>query len=193
MTKLLPVLNIELHIYLIRGHKVMLDEDLAKVYGVSTKRLNQQVHRNLARFPPAFMFQLTPKEADFLRLRNATLNKRGRGRYRKYPPYAFTEHGAIMISAVLNTPIAIAASIQIAKVFVRLRELLSTHKELARKLEELEKKYDAQFKVVFDAIRELMRKPVVPDSKELPLVPVVRGFSVRKSRAGIRQRHRQSA
>jgi hypothetical protein len=159
MHKLIPF-QIERYIHLIRGHKVMLDEDLARIYGVSTKRLNQQVQRNGERFPQEFMFQLNREEAEALRLQNATLDNHGRGRYRKYLPYAFSEHGAIMLSAVLKTPTAVAASIEIAKVFVRIRELLATNKELARKLEELEKTYDAQFKVVFDAIRELMAKPV---------------------------------
>jgi len=150
----------------------MLDVDLAKVYGVSTKRLNQQVRRNKSRFPPEFMFQLTLREARFLRLQIATLEKDGRGKFRKYRPYVFTEYGAIMISAVLKTPVAIAASIQIAKVFVRLRELLATHKELSEQLAELEKKYDAKFKVVFDAIRQLMERP-----QERPKpIPKIEGF-----------------
>src|SRR5580698_9461059 len=98
-------LAIQKRIYFIRGHKVMIDEDLAIVYGVTTKRLNQQVHRNRERFPENFMFQLTGPEASALRLQNATLNK-GRGMHRKYQPYVFTEHGAIMVSAVLKTKIA---------------------------------------------------------------------------------------
>lgn len=171
MSKLL-VPDIANHIFLIRHHKVMLDEDLARIYGVSTKRLNQQVHRNIQRFPSDFMFQLTAEEASALRLHFATLDKKGRGRYRKYLPYVFTEHGAVMVSAVLKTPIAIEASIQIARAFIRLRRLLGSHRELAQKLENLEKRYDAKFQVVFDAIRRLMRRTVMPRKSG----PVIKGF-----------------
>ena len=171
MKSLIPIDALERRIYFIREHKVMLDLDLAKVYGVSTKRLNQQVHRNLRRFPSDFMFQLTTDEVKSLRsqfatskmaalrLQNATLDKQGRGRHRKYLPYAFTEHGAVMVSAVLKTSIAIEASIRIARAFNKLRELLATHKDLAKKVEALEKKYDARFSVVSRALRQLMDKP----------------------------------
>src|SRR4029077_7551578 len=157
---------------------------------VPTKRLNQQVHRNLRRFPDDFMFQLTAREAESIRLQNATLDRHlgpaslrfqnatsKRGKYRKYLPFVFTEHGAIMLAAVLKTDIAIEASIQIARAFGHLRELLTTHKELARKLAELEKKYDSQFKVVFDAIRQLMEPAPAPKPPRLPPVPKVRGFT----------------
>lgn len=149
-------------IHLFRGHKVMLDFDLAKVYGVTTKRLNQQVQRNEERFPEDFMFQLTVDEADSLRLQFATLKPKARGGHRKYLPYAFTEHGAVMVSAVLRTPIAIQASIQIARAFVKLRELVSTQKELAKKIYALERKtefHDLQIHEIFDAIRALMNIP----------------------------------
>ena|ERR1019366_2095753 len=135
----------------------MLDSDLAKIYGVSTKRLNQQVQRNLRRFPVDFMFRLSAVEAESLRLHNATSKAKRGGR--RFLPFVFTEHGAIMVSAILQTTTAIEASIQIARAFNKLRELLTTHKELAKKLEELEKRYDSQFKVVFDAIRKLMNTP----------------------------------
>lgn len=154
---LVPAERIERAILLLRGQKVMLDQDLAQLYGVATKRLNQQVHRNQDRFPPDFRFQLTEEEDEALRLQNAT-SKTGRGG-RRYRPYAYTEHGALMAASVLNTPVAIRVSIEIVRAFVRLRELLATHKELARKLEALEKKYDGQFRVVFDAIRQLMAPP----------------------------------
>jgi hypothetical protein len=160
-------------IFLIHGHKVIADQDLAVVYGVSTKRLNQQVNRNHQRFPSDFMFQLTTDEVDALRLHSATLDNQGRGQHRKYLPYVFTEHGAVMVSAILKTPIAIQASIHIARAFIELRRLLGSHKELTQKMERLERKYDTQFKEVFDAIRELMQPEPKP---RLPPIPKIRGF-----------------
>jgi len=150
--------RIEQSIHLIRGQRVMLDSDLAKLYGVTTKRLNEQVRRNLERFPPDFMLQLTRDEYDALRSQFATL-KTGRGRHRKYLPYAFTEHGAVMLANVLNSPTAVQASIQVVCAFVHLREMLITHADLARRLDDLEKKHDEQFAVVFKAIRALMSPP----------------------------------
>ena len=155
-SSLMPVERIERSILLIRGHKVMLDADLARLYGVSTKRLNEQVKRNRDRFPPDFMFQLTQEEkqkvvANCDHLRNL--------KFSKSLPYAFTEHGAVMLASVLSSPIAIHASIQVVRAFIRLREMVRSYRELAEKLEEFEKKYDTQFKVVFDAIRELMKPP----------------------------------
>jgi len=135
----------------------MLDSDLAAIYGVLPKRLNEQVKRNKNRFPPDFLFQLTPTEVDALRSHSAT-SKPGRGG-RRYQPYAFTEHGAVMLASVLNSAAAVAASIQVVRAFVRLREIVGVHKELAQKLDALEGKYDSQFRVVFEAIRELMRPP----------------------------------
>jgi len=135
----------------------MLDADLAVLYGVSTKRLNEQVRRNRSRFPDDFMFQLTAEEVRSLRSQFAT-SKQGRGG-RRYAPLVFTEQGIAMLSTVLNSERAIQVNIEIMRAFVRLREMIATHKELARKLEALEKRYDAQFKVVFDAIRELMAPP----------------------------------
>jgi hypothetical protein len=155
---LIPVERIEQAILWMRGQKVILDADLAVLYGVTTKRLNQQVRRNIERFPADFLFQLTAEESEALRLQFATL-KAGRGQHRKYAPLAFTEHGAIMAASVLNSPRAIQVSVHVVRAFVRLREVLATHKDLARKLEDLEKRYDAQFRVVFDAIRELMTPP----------------------------------
>jgi hypothetical protein len=124
------------------------------LYGVSTTRFNEQVRRNSERFPSDFMFQLTPEEADSLRSQFAISN-RGRGG-RRYLPYAFTEQGVAMLSGVLKSRRAVLVNVEIMRTFVKLRQILSTHAELARKLEELEKKYDSQFRVVFDAIRELM-------------------------------------
>jgi len=161
---LIPPERIERSILLIRGHKVILDSDLAELYGVTTKRLNEQVRRNLPRFPEDFMFQLTESETYLLRSQFAT-SKKGRGG-RRYLPYAFTEQGVAMLSSVLNSERAIKVNIEIMRAFVRLRRILASHADLARKLEALEKKYDAQFKVVFDAIRQLMRPP---ESKKRPI------------------------
>lgn len=156
--KIAPLDPIVQRILLIRGHRVMLDSDLAELYEVPTKRLNEQVRRNIKRFPPDFMFQLTPEEFDSLRSHFATL-KIGRGQHRKYLPYAFTEQGVAMLSGILNSDRAIDVNVAIMRAFVKLREFALTHKELSRKLNDLEKKYDSQFKVVFDAIRQLMTPP----------------------------------
>jgi hypothetical protein len=161
---LIPAERIERAILMIRGQKVMLDAELAKLSGVTTKRLNEQVRRNPDRFPEDFRFQLTAQEWEALRSQNATL-KPGRGKHRKYLPYVFTEHGAVMAANVLSSPTAIAASIQVVRSFVRLRRLLATHEELSRKLEALEAKYaehDKQLAIVFEAIRQLMTPPVEP-------------------------------
>jgi ORF6N domain len=153
-------------IRIIRGYRIILDTDLARIYGVSTKRLNQQAQRNIERFPDDFMFRLTAEELDSLRLQSAT-SKHERGG-RRFAPFAFTEHGAIMVSAVLRTPIAVLASIQIARAFARMRHLLSTHHDLSRKLEEFEKKtigHDAAIMELVEAIRSLMEPPEEPVSK----------------------------
>jgi phage regulator Rha-like protein len=170
--------QVERSIYLIRGQKVMLDHDLAALYGVPTKSLNLAVKRNAARFPNDFMFQLTRAEADGLRLQIGTSNesaslgvralrfqnetsKTKRGG-RRYLPYAFTEQGVAMLSSVLRSKRAVHVNIAIMRTFVHLREMLLSNADLARKLAALEKKYDTQFKVVFDAIRELMTPPEKP-------------------------------
>ncbi len=147
---------IEGKIYMLRGHKVMLDGDLAELYGVEVKHLKRQVRRNISRFPEDFMFELWKEEYDSLRSHFGTLK---RGEHVKYLPYAFTEQGVAMLSSVLNSERAIHVNIAIMRAFVKLREMLATHKDLARKLNEMEKKYDAQFRVVFDAIRQLMAQP----------------------------------
>lgn len=157
MTKSLatrPIDEVERTIIFIRGEKVILDSDLARLYEVSTARLNQQVNRNLERFPGDFMFRLTADEFAALILQNAT-SKKGRGGRRKLP-YAFTEHGALMAANVLNSPRAVQASVKVVRVFIQLRQMLASNTDLARKLNELENKYDRQFKIVFDAIRQLM-------------------------------------
>jgi len=152
---LVPVERIERMVLFLRNQKVMLDFDLADVYGVSTKRLNEQVRRNIERFPADFMFQLTEQEFENLRSQIATAKLA----MRRNPPYAFTEHGAVMLANVLNSQTAIDASVQVVRVFIQLREMLASHKELSRRLDELEKKYDSQFQAVFEAIRELMTPP----------------------------------
>ena len=156
--QIVPPQRIEKSIFLIRGHKVMLDADLAELYQVPTKVLNQAVKRNKDRFPADFMFQLTDAEFTALRSQIVTLDG-GRGRHRKYLPHAFTEQGVAMLSSVLQSKRAVSVNIEIMRAFVRLREILTTHKDLANKLATLERKYDAQFKVVFDAIRQLMTPP----------------------------------
>ena len=155
-----PILHdqVEQNILLIRRHRVMLDADLAKLYGVTTKRLNEQVQRNKKRFPSDFMFQLTLEEVERLRSQFATL-KTGRGQHRKYRPYAFTEQGVAMLSSVLQSERAIQVNVAIMRAFVQLREMIGSNKGLARRLNELEKKYDSQFRIVFEAIRELMAEP----------------------------------
>ena len=155
---LIPVDRLEKAILLIRGQKIMLDADLASLYGVETRVLVQAVRRNLERFPEDFMFQLSKEEVDFLRSHIVTL-KRGRGQHSKYLPYAFTEQGVAMLSSVLRSQRAIRVNIEIMRAFIRLRQMLASHAELARKLEALEEKYDAQFQEVFEAIRRLMAPP----------------------------------
>jgi hypothetical protein len=155
---LIPSERIERSILLIRGHKVLLDSDLAELYGVETKVLNQAVRRNLARFPADFMFRLTKTELENWRSQFVTSNPRARMGLRR-SPYAFTEQGVAMLSSVLRSERAIAVNIEIMRTFVRLRKMLASHTDLARRLDELEKKYDKQFAVVFDAIRQLMAPP----------------------------------
>jgi len=157
---LVPMERIERAIIVVRGEKVMLDSELAEIYGVETKALNRAVKRNESRFPSDFMFQLTPEEAESLRCQTGTSNE-GRGG-RRYLPYAFTEHGALMLANVLNSERAAQTSVQVVRAFVKLRQMLASNAELARKLAAMEKKYDAQFKVVFDAIRQLMSPPEKP-------------------------------
>jgi len=161
MKDLISAEVIERRIYLIQGYRVMLDSDLAEMYGVATKVLLQAVKRNLKRFPSDFMFQLNYQDVAALRSQIVTL-KKGRGQHRKYPPYAFTENGVAMLSSVLNSERAIGVNIQIMRTFTRLREMILTHKELAHKLAQLERKiekHDEEIKLIFDAIRELMRPP----------------------------------
>ncbi|OGR29673.1 MAG: DNA-binding protein [Desulfuromonadales bacterium GWC2_61_20] len=162
---LVPVERIETSILFVRGHKVILDSDLAELYGVEIRVLNQSVKRNAKRFPPDFMFQLDEAEyADCEALRSQfVILKGGRGQHRKFAPFAFTEQGVAMLSSVLNSDRAIEVNIQIMRTFVKLREMIASNAELARRLEELEQKYDAQFSVVFDAIRKMMTPTTKPN------------------------------
>jgi len=153
---LIPVDRIEKAILLIRGQKVMLDADLAELYDVETRVLVQAVKRNLERFPEDFMFQLSQEEFAILRSQIVTSSDWGGRRYR---PYAFTEQGVAMLSSVLRSQRAIQVNIEVMRAFIRLRQMLASHVELARKLDALEKRYDAQFKQVFEAIRQLMAPP----------------------------------
>ena len=155
-TSVVPLERIERSIFLIRGHKVMLSTHLAALYEVEPRALVQAVKRNRERFPRDFMFQLT--RVEFRNLKSQFVISSWGG-LRRATPYAFTEQGVAMLSSVLRSERAVRVNIEIMRAFVRLRELLTTHKDLARKLEALERKYDAQFKVVFDAIRELMAPP----------------------------------
>jgi hypothetical protein len=156
---IVPVERIQNSILLIRGQKVMLDSDLARIYGVSTTRLNEQVKRNRERFPHDFTFQLTAEEkAEVI----ANCDNLERLKFSPNLPYVFTEHGAIMLAAVLNSPLAVQASVQVVRAFVRLRELLNNNKELSQKLKELERKlekHDGAIRGLFDAIRQLMNPP----------------------------------
>jgi len=173
-----PVEIVEKSILLIRGQKVMLDRDLARLYGVDARVLNQAVKRNLDRFPEDFMFQLTPEETSALpvgagarRLRSQNvILKNARGLHQKYRPYAFTEHGILMLSSVLRSDRAVQVNIQIMRTFVRLRELLASNAQLTRRLDDLESNYDVKFKVVFTAIKQLM-SPATSRRKQIGFRP----------------------
>ena len=170
---IIPVERIEHAIYLLRGQKVMLDRDLAVLYGVETKRLKEQVRRNSDRFPEDFMFVLTPEEFANWRSHFATSNSDRMGL--RHAPMAFTEQGVAMLSSVLNSKRAIGVNIAIMRTFVKLRQMLDSHAQLAQKLVELEAKYDGQFRVVFEALNELM---ATPEPTRKPI-----GFSVKERRA----------
>jgi len=159
---MIPQETIEQKIFLIRRHKIMLDRDLARLYGVETKYLNRQVRRNIERFPEEFMFKLTREEKDEL---VTICHQLKTMKHSSTSPYAFTEHGVAMLASVLKSEKAVKISIVIIKAFVRLRQILSTHKELAHKLNQLERKiekHDVEIKAIFDAIRELMIPPKKP-------------------------------
>lgn len=156
----IPTERIERSILLIRGQKVILDSDLAELYGVETRALVQAVQRNRERFPGDFMFQLTREEFDNLRSQSV-ISSPGWGGHR-YPPYAFTEQGVAMLSSVLCSQRAVQVNIEIMRALVRLREMVASHRDLARRLDELEQRYDAPFRAVFDVMRQLMVPPAQP-------------------------------
>lgn len=158
---LIPQEIIQSKIIVLRGKKVMLDRDLAMLYGVETKVFNQAVKRNIQRFPKDFMFQITNQEFRGLMSQIVTSN---RGGTRKMP-YAFTEHGILMLSSVLNSDRAIQVNIQIMRTFTKMREMLSGYEELKDNIADLEKKYDKQFKIVFDALHQLLMPPDEPKKK----------------------------
>ena len=157
-TPVLPVERIERAILIVRGQRVMLDEDIAALYGVETKNLVKAMKRNLERFPLDFMFQLTLEDVENLRFQFGTSRWGGR----RYLPYAFTEQGVAMLSSVLRSERAVQVNIEIMRAFVRLRQVMTSQADLLRRLDELEQKYDAQFKAVFDALRQLMAPPESP-------------------------------
>ena len=161
--KIIPQEIIQNKIFIIRGHKVLFDKDLAELYGVTTSALIQAVKRNVKRFPEDFMYQLTRQE--LRALKSHFVISKGRGGTRK-PPFAFTEHGILMLSSVLNSERAVEVNIQIMRTFTKLRRLMIEHADLRKKIEDMEKKYDYQFQVVFKAIKELLepskRKPKGP-------------------------------
>ena len=176
-----PTELIEQKILLIRGHRVMLDTDLAELYGVATKVLVQAVKRNRERFPDDFMFQLSRTEFSILRSQFVTSSWGGR----RYAPFAFTEQGVSMLSSILRSKRAIQVNVQIIRTFVRLRQMIASQANLARRLNELEKKYDSQFGMVFDAIRQLMAQPA-PKEKKV-------GFRAREREARYKASGRKSA
>ena len=158
---LLPAPAISRKIYFLRKTRVMLDSDLAQLYGVTTSNLNQAVRRNYNRFPKDFMFQLTKKDAEVLRSQFAISNKEGRGG-RRYLPHAFTEHGIAMLSSVLHSDRAVQVNIAIMRAFLQLRAMLATHEDLRRKIMEMEKRYDSKFHAVFATLRQMLETPIPP-------------------------------
>ncbi len=163
MTDLVPLEAITGKILLLRGVKVMLDRDLAILYGVETKALKQAVRRNIERFPTDFMFEMTQEELENWRSQFVTSNSDKMGL--RYPPMAFTEQGVAMLSSVLNSKRAIQVNIQIMRAFTKLRQMLATHDDLRRKIEDMESKYDEQFRVVFEALRQLLDTEEQPERR----------------------------
>jgi hypothetical protein len=183
MTSRRKIAQLESAIYLIRGQRVMFDSDLAAIYGVTTKRLNEQVRRNISRFPEDFAFQLTAEELTNLRSQIATSSFHGGRRYR---PWVFTEHGAIMLASVLNSDIAAQASVRVVRAFVRLREMVAANAQLAAKLEEMERRLDSHDEAIVDlfaALKQLLEPPEPPKRREI-------GFHVREKAARYRVQRR---
>jgi phage regulator Rha-like protein len=170
-TRSLPIEQIAKRILLVRGQKVILDADLAELYGTETKRLNEQVKRNIRRFPEDFCFQLSREEYSDLRSQFATSRRHGG---RRYMPYVFTEHGALMAATVLNTPLAVEVSVYVVRAFVELREVLAANQQLAAKLVELEHKvgtHDAAITELIEALRQLMTPPVSKNKRTIGFAP----------------------
>src|SRR5213595_374637 len=181
MTLQRKIANVEGTIHLVRGQRVMLDSDLAAIYGVTTKRLNEQLRRNRSRFPSDFAFQLTAEELTNLRSQIATSSFHGGRRYR---PWVFTEHGAIMLASVLNSQIAVQASVRVVRAFVRLREMVAANVQLAAKLKELERRFDSHDEAIanlFAALKQLLEPTKAPKRREI-------GFHVREEAARYRVR-----
>lgn len=162
----IPLTVIQRLIYIIRNERIILDRDIAELYGVETSQLKRAVRRNIERFPNDFMFELNKEEYDSLRRQFGILK---RGEHSKYLPYAFTEQGVAMLSSVLRSQQAVIVNIQIMRAFVKLRKLISSHEELLQKVELMEKKYDRQFQVIFEAIKQLM-KPVVKPKRKIGFI-----------------------
>lgn len=182
---LVPLARVERAILILRGRRVILDSDLAALYGASAKRLNEQVKRNAERFPADFAFRLTPAEFETLRSQFATSKLERRGGRRTLPT-AFTKHGALMAASVLNSPKAVEMSIQVVRAFVRLRHLLASNHQLAAKLDELERKiatHDTDIVALFDAVRSLMATPEKPKRRQIGFQTKGKDRSPTKSRA----------
>lgn len=177
------IANLQSAIHLIRGHRVMLDSDLAMIYGVTTKRLNEQLKRNRLRFPADFAFQLTVQEFRTLKSQIATSSSHGG---KRKLPWVFTEHGALMLASVLNSAIAVQASVRVVRAFVRLREMVAANAPLAAKLEELERRFDSHDEAIanlFATLKQLLEPPEAPKRREI-------GFHVRETAARYRVRRR---
>ena len=172
--EVIPIEAIERRIFVLRGHRVMLDRHLAELYGVALKRLNEQVKRNRERFPDDFMFQLTLEEGKAVMLSRSQIATLKRGQNIKYCPYVFTEQGAVMLANVLRSPVAIRASIQVVRAFVNLRRMLATHDDLARKIDAIERrvgKHDVELQEVLRILRKLLEPPPVPAKRPLGFMP----------------------
>jgi hypothetical protein len=179
-TRLDPIESVKQQIFIARGHRVMLDHDLAHLYGVTTKRLNEQLRRNRKRFPADFAFQLTLAEAKQIaasRSQNVTLKK---GQNIKHPPHVFTEHGALMLASVLNSPVAVQTSVYVVRAFVQMRAVLIEYADLSRRIDELATTYDQQFQQVFEAIRLLMALPA-KSQRPIGFIGTFRGKRKRES------------
>jgi ORF6N domain len=174
---LISTATIERQILVLRGHRVMLDRDLAEIYGVKLKRLNEQVKRNRGRFPDDFMFQLTLEEGKLVILSRSQIATLKRGENVKYRPHVFTEHGAVMLANVLRSPVAVRASIQVVRAFVNLQRMLATHEDLARKVEAIERrvgKHDGELQDVLRILRTLLEPPPVPPKRRIGFVPLAK-------------------